>query len=673
MASIPSNGYAEVMAGTNNYSGSNSFDGSCPRTAIPPVIGNDLTNKTYVDAATGGGILSTLTDKGSLITANGTNAVIFDQNPYQTALTTITVYDWNSLALGQSRNFTTTVPTLIPLGAGITITYSGSDSIKGIITAVAGTTITITITALASATYTPATLLTTLPANTTDPISAGNTTLAVTTAITTPNPPNIPANTIITQGVANVYSFAFFGITNFSITLSGTNVVRGQSNTQNAPLITTTTAIQFDGANGGCFFGSTQTPVITVTSSLNALIGENIGLSVPPDFVGSLAGYTLSYGTGSIVIDDDIALVADPLSSTGLAWGIINTASITDTDANATYFPVFVASNGSQPLLINKTTTPISINPNTSAFNVGTTLKLTTSQLAVGEGAGQTSQAVNGVAIGVNAGNASQANNGIAIGNRAGETSQGVNSIAIGANAGNATQTTQAIAIGLNSGRTTQGSSTVAIGVAAGTFNQGAGSIAIGGNAGAGVSALNFQGANCVAIGSSAGQNTQGSAAVSIGNTAGQTSQAVNGVAIGANSGNASQGNNSIAIGLNAGQTSQGVNCIAIGAIAGSATQTTQAIAIGVNSGRTTQGSSAVAIGANAGETSQGITAVAIGYLAGQTNQTAGSIAINGSGVALNPTTAGCYIRPIRGVALGIGVGRVFYDAATFELQYSTT
>ena len=50
MASIPSNGYAEVMSGTNNYSGSNSYDGSCPRTAIAPVSGNDLCNKTYVDA-----------------------------------------------------------------------------------------------------------------------------------------------------------------------------------------------------------------------------------------------------------------------------------------------------------------------------------------------------------------------------------------------------------------------------------------------------------------------------------------------------------------------------------------------------------------------------------------------------------------------------------------------
>jgi len=33
----------------------------------------------------------------------------------------------------------------------------------------------------------------------------------------------------------------------------------------------------------------------------------------------------------------------------------------------------------------------------------------------------------------------------------------------------------------------------------------------------------------------------------------------------------------------------------------------------------------------------------------------------------------GCFIRPMRGVALGLGVGVVYYNTTTFELQYSTT
>ena len=100
MASYPSNGYNEVMSGTNNYTGSNFYGTSCPKTPIVPVANDDLCNKLYVDAASGGGIIGLLTDKGSLLTGDGTQAVIFDQNPYQTALTTTTVYDWNSLALG---------------------------------------------------------------------------------------------------------------------------------------------------------------------------------------------------------------------------------------------------------------------------------------------------------------------------------------------------------------------------------------------------------------------------------------------------------------------------------------------------------------------------------------------------------------------------------------------
>lgn len=68
MASIPSNGYAEVMSGTNNYSGSNSFDGSCPRTAIAPVINNDITNKIYVDGRTS--VVGSTTTSGLVLTGD---------------------------------------------------------------------------------------------------------------------------------------------------------------------------------------------------------------------------------------------------------------------------------------------------------------------------------------------------------------------------------------------------------------------------------------------------------------------------------------------------------------------------------------------------------------------------------------------------------------------------
>jgi len=684
MASIPSNGYAEVMAGSNNYSGSNSYDGSCPRTAIPPVIGDDLTNKTYVDAATGGGLVGLLTDKGSLITADGTQAVIFDQNPYQTALTTTTVYDWNSLLVGQTRNFTTTAPTTIPLGAGITITYSGTDSIKGNITAVAGTTITITITALTSAAYASGFLLqTVLPSFALIPlVSPYN--LVIDPSITTPIPPNIPANTIITDGVCYVFNSGSGG--DFFITLSGTNVVRGSSQTSPLPpsVITNSTALSFSGANGGCFVGSTQVVSITVNATQPSLPGLVIA-NTPPEFIGSLSGYTLAYSTGSIVIDDDICLIADALSSTGLAWGVINAAAvgavtsvsggvnivmsgtvpapvvnlrdpltsqlnmgsqslrdsasavgtsgqllsagtggqtlwtnppptnptITDTNTNATYYPTFVAGSGTQPLLADISTGPISLNPSNGDFNVVNTMKLTQSQLSVG----------------LNAGLTSQGDFAVAVGTSAGLTSQGEGSVAVGLLAGSSSQGNSSVAIGQVAGQTSQGAGSVAVGINAGTTSQGNGS---------------------VAVGNATGNNTQGASAVALGNSAGTTSQGTKSVAIGELAGNATQGSNSVALGYLTGQTSQGAN----------------ATALGHNAGNNTQGNQAVAVGHNAGQDNQGTNAIAIGRNAGQSSQPANSIVLNASGVALNPATASAfYVNPVRNLPAN----------STYNLQYNPT
>ena len=331
MASIPTNGYAEVMAGTNNYTGSNSYDASCPKTAIIPVAGDDLCNKTYVDAAAGGGLIGSLTDKGSLITADGTQAVIFDQNPYQSALTTTTVYDWNSLAVAQSRNFTTTAPTSLPLGASITITYSGTDSITGTVTAVVGTTVTLTITALASATYTPAVLLNTAAATTyasgllINPLPYIN-------VDTTPNPPEIQANSIITQGELFFYSATGQTVT---ITIGGTSIQRATSTAGVMPVQpafappppAVPTALFWNGANGGCFVGATQEVGINVAYSAGAQPTWGFLPNAPTFqafFIGSLTGYQLSYNTGSITITGNIALLADPVSSTGLKWGVVS-------------------------------------------------------------------------------------------------------------------------------------------------------------------------------------------------------------------------------------------------------------------------------------------------------------------------------------------------------------
>lgn len=179
---------------------------------------------------------------------------------------------------------------------------------------------------------------------------------------------------------------------------------------------------------------------------------------------------------------------------------------------------------------------------------------------------------------------------------------------------------------------------------------------------------------NSIAIGNLAGHITQNSNTVAIGLEAGYQNQGANGVAIGQKAGRLNQQSETVAIGNTAGQTTQGVSCVAIGNAAGNSSQGSNAVAIGRSSGTSSQGSAAVAIGYAAGSTSQGAAAVAIGQTAGQTSQHANSIILNATGSALNSTgTSRFFVKPIRGVAHGIGVGRLVYDSTTGEITYSTS
>ena len=78
--------------------------------------------------------------------------------------------------------------------------------------------------------------------------------------------------------------------------------------------------------------------------------------------------------------------------------------------------------------------------------------------------------------------------------------------------------------------------------------------------------------------------------------------------------------------------------------------------------------SSSVAIGDQAGQNGQGANSVAVGSYAGQ-SQVANSIAINATGSALNPTTTGFYVAPIRNASSS---SSLFYDTATKEITYGT-
>ena len=161
----------------------------------------------------------------------------------------------------------------------------------------------------------------------------------------------------------------------------------------------------------------------------------------------------------------------------------------------------------------------------------------------------------------------------LAVGSGAGQTSQGANSVAVGTNAGQTSQGIQAVAIGLYAGRTTQGDFAVSLGNAAGQTSQGSGAVAVG--QGAGGSA---QGLSSIAVGREAGKISQGNYALSIGYFAGNDQQQQGAVAIGAQAGQNSQGTNAVAIGTGAGTNTQGAAAIAIGYLAGDTSQAANTI-----------------------------------------------------------------------------------------------
>ena len=103
--------------------------------------------------------------------------------------------------------------------------------------------------------------------------------------------------------------------------------------------------------------------------------------------------------------------------------------------------------------------------------------------VAIGSGAGLTSQGPGGVAIGYLAGKTAQ-ESAVAVGSRAGEITQGLGAVAVGVDTGRNNQGTHGVAVGKWAGKDNQGQEGIAIGYFAGYTNQGEDSIAIGKEAG---------------------------------------------------------------------------------------------------------------------------------------------------------------------------------------------
>jgi hypothetical protein len=173
--------------------------------------------------------------------------------------------------------------------------------------------------------------------------------------------------------------------------------------------------------------GTTLAPTWTTPSTVATDLTGGLGGSIP---------YQTAVNNTSMLANGTAGQVLTSAGTTlAPTWTTPNatTATITSTNTNATYYPVFASAAGSgQTLRIDNATTPFSFNPSTSDINFGASIivNVTGQDVAVGYTAG------------------SNGGNTVAIGHLAGQGTQGLNAIAIGCEAGFAGQGTNAIAIG---------------------------------------------------------------------------------------------------------------------------------------------------------------------------------------------------------------------------------
>ena len=131
MASIPNNGYAAVMAGTNVYTGSNFYGSDCPKTPIVPVDPDDLCNKLYVDTIAGGGTVVSVTGGNNILITGTTPAPIVNlRSPLTSALDVGT----------QDITSTTSTIDITPLaGQDCNVNVSGAGGLHTVQTSAGGT------------------------------------------------------------------------------------------------------------------------------------------------------------------------------------------------------------------------------------------------------------------------------------------------------------------------------------------------------------------------------------------------------------------------------------------------------------------------------------------------------------------------------------------------------
>ena len=266
---------------------------------------------------------------GSILVGNGADTEELPCPTTATTETTSDIYNWLSLANGQSKTFGVTNASLYQLGYSITILYSGTDSITGTITAIGVGSITITITSFASQVYTSAPLITTtLPDPATATSGGGDPVFIFNGATTTPNPPDIPPNSFLLSGTC--YLYAAPAQPPLNITLTAINFASALVNATTSifsipvyelPPVSTTA---FTWGSAGCFFpAGGEISLASNTGGNQIAFGFPTGGSfINQNFTGSVSGYTLAYSSGTITINSKLVLTADNTKPLGVFWGV---------------------------------------------------------------------------------------------------------------------------------------------------------------------------------------------------------------------------------------------------------------------------------------------------------------------------------------------------------------
>ena len=320
------------------------------------------------------------------------------------------------------------------------------------------------------------------------------------------------------------------------------------------------TAISVSSSTGNITVTNTGVTSLTNSTSLPGGLTSGSGISV-----SAATGGVLITNTGVLQVQQGFGITVSTDTSTGIAT-ISNSAP-----AQVTFRNFVINGDALNAIVADSTSDTFNLNtgyglittkdPATDTLNISLNQRIDIIGSVFGDDSSVLVDGVNNYIYGnVSATTLRTSETKIALGSGAGATSQTTGAIAIGQQAGEASQS-MAIAIGSGAGQASQGFMAVAVGHGSGLGGQGANGVAIGASAGE----LN-QGSSGIAIGYYAGKTTQESGAVAIGYTTGQVTQRTGAVAIGWSAGQTNQGANAIAIGYRAGFTNQNASSIVLNA-----------------------------------------------------------------------------------------------------------